>query len=130
MMYKYEKWNFIKIKINSKRARPIFSVRDIWFCYVGANIGDEQDGTVDENFIRPVLVVHKFNENICWIIPLTRNPKKSKYYFELHIFEIGYSAAILSQLRLIDVSRLTRKIGFVPKDVFAKIQENLKRFLC
>ncbi|MEK7646429.1 MAG: type II toxin-antitoxin system PemK/MazF family toxin [Patescibacteria group bacterium] len=124
----YSKWSVQKEGINSIETRPLFQQRDIWFCAIGCNIGYEEDGAGDD-FIRPIVVVCKINSNMCWVVPLTRTSKANQFYFKLSVFSEGFSMAILSQLRIVDAKRLSRKIGFVPQDVFLEMQERLKRFL-
>ena len=71
----YTKWHKIKTDINNAEKRVFFHEREIWFCYVGANVGFEQDGNKEE-YLRPVLVVRKFNNEVFWGIPLTKSEKR------------------------------------------------------
>ena len=41
------------------------------------NIGYEQDGSGND-FIRPVVIIRKFNNEIFWGVPLTKTRKKIK----------------------------------------------------
>ena len=40
-------------------------------CHLGANVGFEQDG-IGEDFLRPVLILRKFNVYMFWALPLTK----------------------------------------------------------
>jgi mRNA-degrading endonuclease toxin of MazEF toxin-antitoxin module len=117
----YKKWMSKKSGINNDKVRPFFHEREVWFSSLGENVGFEQDGN-GENFLRPVLILKKFNNEIVWALPLTRTEKKNKYYFQLS--STG-SVAILSQIRLVDAKRLQYKIGDVKEDEFSKIKEAL-----
>ena len=77
-MEKFDKWNDIKKQISTYENRPNFSEREIWYCNLGLNIGDEQNGKGDK-FLRPVVVFRKFNKKLFWAIPLTKNIKNSDY---------------------------------------------------
>lgn len=59
MENKYEKWHNLKSNINALDTRPEFHQRDIWFCHLGLNIGDEQNGS-EEGYIRPVVIILAF----------------------------------------------------------------------
>ncbi len=37
-------WHNKKDKLENIEKRPFFKEREIWFCYLGLNIGDEEDG--------------------------------------------------------------------------------------
>ena len=126
----FQKWMEKKAKIHNDKIRPFFHEREIWFSSLGENIGFEQDGS-GEKFMRPVLVLRKFNNEVIWILPLTRTEKTGKYYFRISSVDSvdnaggRSSVAILSQIRLLDAKRLQYKIGVVKEDEFAKIKEAL-----
>jgi len=52
----YIKWHKVKTNINDLEKRAFFHEREIWFCYLGANIGFEQNGTGGD-YLRPVLII-------------------------------------------------------------------------
>lgn len=120
-------WHERKTVIDGVLRRPFFHDREIWFCHLGTNIGFEQDGAGND-FLRPVVIVRKFNNEIFWGVPLTRSIKKSSFYFQFS-FEHGDSSAILSQIRLIDARRLGHKIGMITKVDFEEIKKRLKALL-
>jgi len=126
----YTKWHKIKTDINNLEKRVFFHEREIWFCYVGANVGFEQDGNKEE-YLRPVLIIKKFNNEIFWGIPLTKSEKRkdSRYYYEFSFVEDIMSLAILSQMKLIDAKRLARHVGIMKEDDFEKLKKKLKELL-
>ena len=123
------KWHSHKTKIDQIENRPFFHEREIWFCYLGANIGFEEDGGKD--FLRPVVIVRKFSKEIFWGIPLTNtNKKDAPYYFSFVFLREGIehkNTVLLSQIRLIDARRLSYQIGEISKDDFKNLIEKLKR---
>ena len=98
-------------------------------CLLGINIGFEQDGRGEE-FLRPIIVVKKFNNEVFWGLPLTKNTKKNKYYYPIEpIAGREASTVILSQVRLIDAKRLKYKIGDITEVEFVEIKKRLTEFL-
>lgn len=120
----YNLWHKLKTWIHNDNHRLFFHEREIWFCFLGSNVGFEQDGKGGE-FLRPVIVVKKFNNQIFWGIPLTSTLKDSKYYLVIE-FDGRKNSAILSQLRLIDAKRLKYKIGVLPEGQFFELTKKLK----
>ena len=121
-------WHTKKTSVHNEKQRPFFSEREIWFCTMGENIGYEQDGR-GENFLRPVLILKKFNNEVLWAIPLTTNNKVGKYYYNFKLKDKEPSTAILSQIRLIDGKRLQYKIGDMEQCNFEEIKIKIKQLL-
>jgi mRNA interferase MazF len=134
----FDGWNHIKKEVNDgSAARVFFHPRELWFAHLGVNVGFEQDGRGKE-FLRPVFVVRKFNNQVFWALPLTKTQKPRNPYYasfqyvafpEIETAPLLTSVAILSQLRLIDGKRLRYKIGTVHEDAFGTIKEKLRRLL-
>jgi len=107
-MKSFDSWNSEKKKIEDTGHRNlIFHEREIWWCSLGLNIGSEEDGK-NNMFERPVLVVKKFNNNICWVLPMTSKVSKNQYY--LQISGDDSHSVVISQLRLVSVKRFRRLI--------------------
>lgn len=130
----YINWHKKKSQIDGIEKRPFFHEREIWFCYLGANIGFEQDG--GKEFLRPVIIFRKFNNDIFWGIPLTKlksgdesRKRVEKYYYNFSFISRIASIAILSQIRLIDARRLSRHIGVIPESDFDEKRKKLKALL-
>ena len=60
MQKDFDSWAEVKKKIHEKGFNSYFKERDVWWCRLGVNIGDEEDGK-GNSFLRPVLVIKKFN---------------------------------------------------------------------
>jgi hypothetical protein len=41
----FDHWNKHKKKLHTLGERPFYHAREIWWCAVGVNIGNELDGT-------------------------------------------------------------------------------------
>jgi len=125
----YSLWTPTKIEINNKQDKIIgYKERDIWLSNIGENIGFEEDGK-GEKFVRPVLILKKFNENICHIIPLSTTNKRDKFHFAFDGKTRKTSTAILSQSKTIDTARLIKKIGIISKNDFEKLKKNFINLL-
>ena len=124
----FKNWHKDKKNIHEGKERPFFHEREVWFTSMGVNVGFEIDGK-GEKFMRPIIVIRKFNNESLWGLPLTRNPKKGKYYYSFMIEEGQSSTANLSQIRLIDSKRLQYKIGVMHKRDFVEVKEKLRQLL-
>lgn len=127
MQKDYLKWTKIKKIVHNEQSRVFFKVREVWFCHLGENVGFEQDGR-GEQFLRPIIVLKKFNKELFWGIPLTKNQKIGKYYHNFNLND-NISTAILSQFRLIDAKRLKYKIGDISNTVLLEIKTKIRQFL-
>lgn len=103
-----------------EKGIPFFNEGEIWWCILGINIGQEQDGKHQE-FERPVLILKKFNKNILWILPITSKIKNEIFYYPIN-YNGEVQSIILSQLRLISSKRLLRKIRSLSVNEFSKIK--------
>lgn len=119
----FDEWNVQKKEIDRGKHRPFYKEREIWWCSLGQNIGFEQDGK-NGTFTRPVLVYKNFNNKVFWGIPLTKKNKDSKYYFNIEKNKLSNSL-ILSQMRLLDSSRLLRKLFVVNDELFKEVKEKV-----
>lgn len=124
----FDRWNGQKQLSHFEKERPHFREQEVWFCVLGSNIGFEEDGS-GEDFLRPVLILKKFNNEIFWALPMTTSFKEGKYYFEVSFGENKKSSLILSQIRLIDAKRLVYKAGFVRMPEFKEIKKRVKSLL-
>ena len=123
MNKKFDEWNSVKQTTSKIKRKVYFKERDIFFIRIGENIGFEQSGKGDM-FLRPVIILKKFNNNFFMGVPLTTTIKDNKYYFNF-TFTNKKSSAILSQIRAFDSKRIKHKIGVINKDDFSKLKEKI-----
>ena len=121
-------WNEQKQRAHFDKQRPFFHEQEVWFCALGANIGFEQDGR-GEGFLRPVLILKKFNNEIFWALPMTKNIKRGTYYVTVSFRENEQSSLILSQIRLADAKRLIYKAGTIKQQDFETIKGKIRQLL-
>jgi mRNA interferase MazF len=124
----FNHWNEQKQRAHFDKQRPFFHEQEVWFCALGANIGFEQDGR-GAGFLRPVLILKKFNNEIFWALPMTKNIKQGTYYSTVSFRENEQSTLILSQIRLVDAKRLAYKAGCVKQRDFELIKEKIRQLL-
>ncbi|MFA6340631.1 MAG: type II toxin-antitoxin system PemK/MazF family toxin [Candidatus Paceibacterota bacterium] len=120
----FDKWNTEKKNLEIREKKIRFHEREIWWCSIGTNIGDEQDGK-NLLFERPVLVLRKFNDKLLWAVPMTTKVKEGTYYRMLDHDGVTFSV-ILSQIRLLSVKRLQRRIRKINENDFQTIIDGIK----
>jgi mRNA interferase MazF len=124
----YHLWIPQKVTIHNEKIRPRFHEREIWFATLGENIGFEQDGR-GASYLRPVVIVRKFNNEVCLVVSLTKNKKTGIHYFSFEYETNIISTAILSQIRLIDAKRLNYHSGYMRKEEFSTLKQKLRQLL-
>lgn len=108
------------------KAPPIFKERDIWWVAVGVNVGFEEDGKSDK-FIRPVLVVKKFNREIFLGVPMSTKSKNNKYYVPVTVK--GNTVSVMtSQIRVFSSKRILYKLAEIDDGDFKRILVALQEF--
>lgn len=66
MIKRFLEWIGLKEKLhNTEYIPPLFKEGEIWWCYVGENVGIEANGKGNQ-FTRPVLIFKKYDKS--WII--------------------------------------------------------------
>lgn len=121
-MNQFDNWNETKKKTHKNTKSRYFHERDVFYCRLGKNIGAEQNGRGEE-FIRPIIILRKFGNNLFLGIPTTTQEKNGIFYHRFLLDKNTVDYAILSQIRLIDAKRLCNRIGKVPKKDFEIIKE-------
>ena len=120
----FDQWNIEKKHLNENICKINFKEKDIFFIKMWKNIRYEQNWKWP-NFLRPVLVIKKFNKDIFWWLALTSKQKDWLYYYSFFV-DNKPQCAILSQIRLYDKNRLYTKIWMISENDFVKIKEKIK----
>jgi mRNA interferase MazF len=120
-------WHHLKARLDASHNAPTFQEREVWWCSIGVNVGQEMDGK-NQFYNRPVLIARKFNAHIFLGVPLTTQIKQNPYYHLIQ-FKGRDQCVMLSQLRLWEGKRLTHKMGKLPKDQFFTVRKALKDML-
>ena len=123
----FDKWNQVKKKTNAEEPR-LYTVREIWWCQFGVNIGTEQDGS-GALFLRPALIVRGFGPDACLVVPLTTSTREHPLRVSVGMIDGRPARANLSQMRVLDTRRLVEKVGFLEKELFANIRKTARGLL-
>lgn len=121
----FDGWN-TKKKSTEKEEPRFYTVREVWWCRLGLNIGSEQDGNGKE-FLRPAIIVRGFGPAVCMIVPLTTSHNEHPLRVPVGEIQGRVASALLSQIRVIDTRRLVEKVGFMDKEVFEKIRKTARK---
>ena len=122
----FKLWIKLKIALWSKESNVIFKQRELWWCSVGMNLGEEIFGK-GEKFTRPVLIFKKFTHNSFMALPLTSKERQGSWYVEI-IHNTKKSWIILNQARILDKKRLTNRIGTLDDSDYKRVREKFLKF--
>ncbi len=124
----FDQWNEAKKGVDKELNRP-FSCHegDIWWCNLGLNIGNEQNGCGNQ-FERPILILKAFSLNTFLAVPLTTSEQKHKYRFDIGIINNKKAKAIISQVKVLDTKRLAEIICSLDSKIFYQIRKTVREF--
>lgn len=117
----FDGWNEVKKKIGGELPR-FYTVREIWWCRLGVNVGTEQDGK-GEWYIRPCVILRGFGSDACLVVPLTTSAREHPLRVPIGLVEGQEARANLSQIRIVDTRRLVEKVGFLEKGIFTELRK-------
>ena len=123
----FDKWNKLKINLESKTQKYLFKEGDVWWSFVGLNIGTESCGK-GENFRRPVLVFKKLSGNSFIGIPLSTQKKEGSWFLELNT-RAGKSYALIYQIKKFHTNRLGKRMFVIDTDDFKRVKDSVKKLL-
>ena len=107
------KWVGLKERLHfQNHVPPLFKENEVWWCYIGENIGIETNGK-GEQFTRPILVFKKYDRYSFLGLPLTTKQKKGSWYVGIH-FKGTAQNVVLVQGRVFDDRRLKERLGELP----------------
>jgi len=126
-MKRFLEWIKIKEFLHIKKQPPSFNEGEIWWANIGENIGHEEDGK-DIRFVRPFVVIKKFNKDLLFGIPCSSVFKESRYYHKINMEMIDFeTSALLSQARTISSKRLVRLIDKIGSGSFRELKTALSK---
>ncbi|MEK7117130.1 MAG: type II toxin-antitoxin system PemK/MazF family toxin [Patescibacteria group bacterium] len=124
-MKRFLEWIKIKEFLHLKKNPPGFNEQEIWWANIGENIGHEEDGK-DVRFVRPFIIIKKFNKDLLFGIPCSSVLKENKYYYRVNVETSDFeTAALLSQARTISSKRLVRIIDKIGSGSFGELKTAL-----
>jgi mRNA interferase MazF len=59
MQKDFDTWNKEKKSVHGRDVVVHCHPREVWWCYLGINVGTEQDGD-SEKFLRPIVIMRTF----------------------------------------------------------------------
>ncbi len=122
MIKRFLEWVGLKEKLHNQGHRPpLFKEGEIWWCYMGENVGIEMNGK-GEKFTRPIFVFKKYNKYSFLGLPLTTKVKVGTWYAPVRFGEKD-QIAVLAQGRVFDYRRLKEKIGELEEGESKKIRD-------
>lgn len=124
-----DEWNNFKKEIAFITMKELIGLknREIWWCSVGMNVGQETYGK-GNNFSRPVLIIKRLSSQLCFALPLTTKPHTGDWYYKF-TFRNKTQYVMLNQLRVFHANRLGIKIGRINHKDFLNIKKKLKHLL-
>lgn len=119
---RFLEWIGLKEKIhNQEHLPPLFKEGEIWWCYIGENVGSEVNGK-GLQFTRPVLIFRKYDRFSFFAIPLTTQNKVGTWYFPF-VHNGKTQIAQLAQGRVISYKRLKERVGKIDSVDYEKIKK-------
>lgn len=120
----FDNWNNKKKQTHAEQPR-LYTVREVWWCRLGVNIGSEQDGG-GKFFLRPVVIIRGFGADTCMVVPLTTSPRQHPLRIPIGTIQGKEAIALLSQVRVVDTRRLVEKVGFLDQEAFGRLRKAAK----
>jgi len=115
------KWCEVKNRISASLKHPKIKTREVVWLRIGYNIGAEINGKGEE-FTRPVLVLKTYPIKTSMVLPLTsKNKSDNKHYVYVGKIKDKDAYGVLSQVRIVDNTRFSRKIVRVSEKKFSEI---------
>lgn len=111
----------------AKTPPPLFRERDIWWVSIGINVGYEEDGK-HEKFLRPVLVLRKFNRELFLGVPMSTKIKDNRYYVQVTVKDKTVST-LISQIRVFSGNRIQDKLAELDKGDFGKVKNEVVKMI-
>lgn len=121
----FDTWNTIKKNISDKEFNGFVHEREIWWCFLGINVGFEQDGD-KINHQRPVLILKVLSNNTCLVIPLTTSLKEHRMRKRIGKINGKVASALISQIKVINTKRLVNKIGIIKEELFYEVRKTVR----
>ena len=120
----FEEWNIKKQQTHNEDKQVLFYEREVWWCVLGTNIGVEIDGK-HELFLRPVVILRKFNRDMSLIIPASSKAKLGKYHLTVSCGDGKKFYLRLSQLKAISSKRLFSKMSTIDQSSYKLLLEKV-----
>lgn len=128
MQKDFDAWSGQKKSIDARTQHINYHEREAWWCWLGVNVGYEQDGTGTE-YRRPVVILRGLSSKTCLVVPLTTSEREHKLRPSVGRVDGKEARALLSQIRVIDTRRLSQKIEYLPQEVFEDLKARVREMI-
>ena len=99
----WRSWSAQKEKLHNRKQTSHPREREIWWCSIGVNIGNEVDGK-GKDFARPVLILKRVSPTNFFCVPLTKQVKNLPGYYHY-----DNTCIIFEQARVINIKRMLKR---------------------
>lgn len=124
----YTEWMKRKRNINNRGIRiKEYREGNIYWAYIGENIGMEQDGN-KKFFTRPVLVLKGLAFSIFICVPISSKQKIGPYYEPVQTEKV-HGVLLLNQIRVMDTLRLGDLLDVLPRRKLRKIKRKMSKLI-
>ncbi|MFH1402375.1 MAG: type II toxin-antitoxin system PemK/MazF family toxin [Patescibacteria group bacterium] len=126
-MKNFDEWNKKKKEIDTSYKHKNTHRGEIWWAFVGLNIGYEQNG--GKRFQRPIIILKRVNYKLVLVAPLTSQVKnhESHFYYQFKNTKVK-STAIIPQIKIISTKRLHRKIEKISNGEYTNLIKTIYKF--
>ncbi len=124
---RHEKWSQKQQLLDLNKRDLLFKEREIWWCSVGMNIGEEVYGK-GPDFKRPVLILKKLSNNSCIVLPITTKRHSGNWYYKFTSHDMT-RWVMIHQIRSISANRFAKRQGELREDDFSKLKKSVASLL-
>jgi len=115
-------WFQIKERLQlSDHKPPLFKEGEVWWCYIGENMGIEINGKGDI-FTRPIFILKKYDKYSFLGLPLSTKIEKGTWYVQVE-FSSKQQTVSLNQGRIFDYRRFKEKMGQMEEFEIEKVRK-------
>jgi mRNA interferase MazF len=123
----FDNWNIRKKKLDVAKKSLLFKEGEIWWCSIGANVGEEVYGK-GSDFRRPVVILKKLSQNSCVVMPTSTKEKTSSWFHHLNIRDKD-RWVMMNQMRFISANRLWARESSLSEEEFGELKKSVATLL-
>ncbi len=123
----FDAWNELKKGLDGHAITAFAYPRDIWWCSLGVNIGEEVYGK-GVDFRRPVVILKKLARNSCIVMPTSTQKREGSWYHHLYVRDKDRSV-MMHQIRFISANRLSVRESALSRDEFSALKKSVAGLL-
>ncbi len=122
----FDKWIAVKKRLDVTIGNVFFKEREVWWCSVGCNVGEEVEGK-SSLFSRPVLILKKLTRYSFVGLPTTTANKNGTWYVPITLGGV-VSRVMINQIRVFSTRRLSSKFGELDDIDWKKVKQQFGKF--